>query len=319
MKTIYKLMLSLAFVGLIASCNGNDSTSTSVGLTGQEIAETAATKFENDVYNVSYHYDVMNVTVNSLDTSTSTETNIEIYEQKDKDPYVANVKNINEENETSSGSFALVVRAIDVVAYSVASEFYNADGKSYQNMSNSLLALLKTLQVVRLDCTDNKIYFDEEEVFGGELDIGSSGIDAISYIKFLSDPTLKDTGEHYIVTYELTKDDLIALSVDIELDQDGLSRETASEEQIAELTTKYTNQYSDTEVEIMEYVFKIDYDFNFETVETSTILNETSDSYETTTETNIDATFDAYNDDVEVTIPSDLNEYVDYNDVKYGL
>lgn len=317
MKPWHKIFLILG-LACLASCGSTSSTSESVSvLSGQEIAEMAANKFENDVYNLSYHYDVMNINVNSLDTSTNSETNLEISEKKDEMPYVANVKNIDKDNETSSGSISLVVRAIDVLAYSVASSFYNADGKSYQNMSNSLLTLLKTLKVLRADCNTNKIYFDEEQVFGGEINVGSSGIEPIGYIKYLSNPTLQNTSTHYIVTYELTKDDFINLLVDIDLEQEGLTRKTATEAHIDELTQMYVDQYEDTEIEIMQYVFKIAYNYDFISIETSSILNETSSSSKTTTETNIDANFDAYNDDVVVNIPSDLDKYVDYNEVSY--
>lgn len=278
---------------------------------------------------------------------------LSLTEKKDSIPFTRKAINIDSNYDSDIISCGSVNGTLTIkypsfnapisIPSSFSADYYREENILYLTLDEKTIDLIEALGIFEAGTNYSKIKFDDEdftlaekiivaainEFTGIELDenvftfdmlifllhqIDSKNI--IDFVNYMPDPSGsydKETDTYYI-NYDIDKETLIALLVNDELKKENLTKETATQEQIDELTKKYEDELQYININILKVNFVVK-NTDIKSSEFNVELAIDSESFKGTSTSISHIDYLAFNNDVKIDVQINKNDYIAFKDL----
>lgn len=278
---------------------------------------------------------------------------ISLTERKDSIPFTRKAININSAYDSDiiscgsvNGTLILKCPSFDTpisIPGSYSADYYREENVLYLTLDEKTIDLIEALGIFEEGTDCSKIKFDDEdfalaeeiiaaaisEFTGIEIDeniftfnmlvfllhqIDNQNI--VDFINSMPDPTgtYDRESDTYSIHYDVDKETLVAMLVNDELEKEGLTKDTATQEHIDELTKKYEDELQYVDIDLCKVDFIIE-NSEIESVEFNVELAIDSESFKGTSASIVHIDYLAFNDDVQIDVQINKNDYVAFQDL----
>ncbi|MFA5283071.1 MAG: hypothetical protein WC366_00870 [Bacilli bacterium] len=278
---------------------------------------------------------------------------ISLTERKDSIPFsrkAINIDSIYDSDIISCGSVngTLIFKcpSFDTpisIPGSYSADYYREENILYLTLDEKTVNLIEDLGIFEEGTNCSKIKFDDEdfalveeiiaaaisEFTGIEIDENIftfntlvfllhqiDNQDIVDFINSMPDPTGTFNKENntYSIHYDIDKKTLVTMLVNDELEKEGLTKDTATQEHIDELTEKYEDELQYADINLCRVDFLIE-NSEIESVEFNVELSIDSESFKGTSTSIAHIDYLAFDDDVKIDVEINKNDYVAFKDL----